>query len=262
MALISLGPARFLQEAYLAITDFHFYRTIFEQPFRRTLLYLLYLSATVALVLTLTYAWQYGPQAREICRWAEQNFPPFQVKDGKLMVEAEQPLIKKYTGEQPITFVFDTSGTYTDPEILEEPAVLMTEEKIYVRFRGRTETLRWKDLGPIQAGGEELQRLKSFLTWAYFPVFYSVFLIRSLIVETIHGCLLILFGFLASARKGIWLKSSRYFTIALYSLTPAVTIDLAVTMTGLEGVHFPLVIYLGTAVLYTYLGTQKCLTVE
>ena len=262
MALIPLGPAGFLPEAYQAITDFHFYRRVFEQPFLRTLLYLLYLSAAVALVLTVTYAWQYGPQAREFLRWAQQSFPPLEVENGKLVVHAKQPLIKKYPAEQPITFVFDTTGTYMDPESVEEPAVLLTEESIYFCLSGQTQVYRWEELGPFRLSGEEFGRWESFFnTWTYFPPAYSLLLIYSLILKTIQACLLIPFGLLASAREGVWLRSSRYFTIAFYGLTPAVAIDLMVTITGLNVSYF-LLIYLGTAALYTYLGTQKCLTVE
>ena len=43
----------FYRQTYSAVTDFSFYRTIFEQVLRQTLLYLLYLAAHVAAILTL-----------------------------------------------------------------------------------------------------------------------------------------------------------------------------------------------------------------
>lgn len=261
MALTSLGPIRFLHEAYLAVTDFQFYRIIFEQPFRRTLLYLLYLSAGAAVILTLTYAWQYGPHVRKIFRWAEQNFPPFEVKEGKLTVEAEQPLIQRYEGKQTITFVFDTSGTYQGLARLEEPAVLFTEEKMYVRHHDQTQIFLWQDLGPVRVGKEELRDWERWCARAYFPVAYSLLLVYALVAKTVQAVFLMTFGILASTREGIWLKWDRYFTITVYSLVPAVIVDLGVTMTGVRISYFYL-IYLGIAALYTYLGTRRCLSTE
>ena len=68
-------------------------------------------------------------------------------------------------------------------------------------------------------------------------------------------------GWLVTARSGIRLPFQQYFTISLYSLTPAIVIDLAVSMTGLEVSLFPF-LYLATAAIYTYMATQKCVVVE
>ena len=226
MALISLSPVRFFQEAYLTVTDFHFYRTVCRQPFRRTLLYLLYLSAAVAIVLTLTYAWQYGPHFRKFSRWAQQHVPPLEVRDGKLIVEAEQPLIQTYDGEQPITVVFDTTGTYQGLATLGESSILLAEEEIYIRHQGETQIYRWRDLGPFRMGKEELYRLEIWCTRAYFPIVYSLLLVYTLVAKAIQAMVLVIFGLLASAREGVRLELGTYFTIGLYSLVPALIVDL------------------------------------
>ena len=108
----------FYQQAYSAVTDFSFYQTVLEQPLRRTALYLVVLTAHVAVLFTLIAAWHYGPTFLDIMRWAQQNFPPLEIQEGRLFVGDEQPLTRTYPGDPPITFVFDTTGSYTDPSQL------------------------------------------------------------------------------------------------------------------------------------------------
>ena len=244
----------FYRQAYSAVTDFSFYRTIFEQPLRRTLLYLLYLAVHVAAVLTLSLAW-HGPELFEISNWAEENFPPLQIRDGQLFVESEQPLVKKYPGKQLITFVFDTTGTYEDPQQLEEPSMLFAREKLYLSIPGQTLTFLWSEW-PFP----EVEDVTRFVKRAYFPSAYSLIFFSTLLVGGPWALILTSIGFLATARSDIRLPFQQYFTIALYSLTPAIVIDVAVRITGLEVPLFPFLLI--TAAIYTYLATYQCVVVE
>ncbi len=246
----------FYRQVYSAVIDFSFYRTIFEQVLRQTLLYLLYLAAHVAAILTLIFVWHYGPVFLEISNWAEENFPPLEVRDGQLFVESEQPLVKKYPGRQLITFVFDTTGTYEDPQQLEEPSFLFTREKLYFRILGQTQTYLWREW-PFR----KVEEFTRFVKWAYFPTAYSLIFVYTILAKGLWALILTSIGLLATARAAIRLPFQQYFTIALYSLTPAIVIDLAVRMTGLEVPLFPF-LYLVTAALYTYMATYKCVVVE
>ena len=193
----------FYRQAYSAVTDFSFYRTIFEQPLRQTLLYLLYLAVHVAAILTLSLAW-HGPELFEISTWAEENFPPLQIRDGQLFVESEQPLVKKYPGRQLITFVFDTTGTYEDPQQLEEPSMLFTREKLYLSIPGQTLTFLWSEW-PFP----EVEDVTRFVKRAYFPSAYSLIFFSTLLVGGSWALILTSIGFLATARSAIRLAWAR-----------------------------------------------------
>ena len=252
---------KFYHQTYSAVTDFLFYKTIFTQPLRKTLLYLVLLSAHVAAALTLIVAWQQGSQFLEICRWAEQNFPTLEVRDGRLWVNSEQPLIKRYRGEQLITFVFDTTGTYSDPREIQEPAFLFTQEKLYLHVLGQTQTHDWKDFGSFQISPEVFSEAISLVKWLYFPTFFPLLLGYTLLAKASLTVVLSVIALSVSARYDVRLPFQQYFTISLYSLTPAVVIDLAVTMTGIEIPSFSF-FYVATAVIYTYLATQKCVVMD
>lgn len=252
---------RFISQSYLAITDFEFYQTVWQQSLRSTLLFLLYLSAVVAIALTLIYAWLLYPTFSDFFAWAEVNAPAFSVQDGQLQVEADQPLILEYRDEPTWTFVFDTTGTYLDPDGLEEPVLLFTRDELFLRVQSATEAYSWKDLGVFEVRPEDLRGYKKIITLIYFPFSYSVFLIYTVIAKSIQAVVLCPIAFIVGSGYGVRLSFRNAFTIALYSLVPAIAIDLAVRVTGLNISYFDL-IYIVTAGIYTYFATQKCVVIR
>lgn len=251
------GILGFYRGAYLAVTEFSFYRTILEQPLHRTLVYLLLLSIHAAFVLTLSYAWQYAPAFQEFTDWLEENVPPLVVDEGKLSIEAEQPLVKTYWGETSITFVFDTTGTHRDLERFDEPSVLLTEEALLLRQDGITQTLFWADYGSFEVGQEELRQWIEFLKWVYFPIATSSLLLLKLIEKLLLALLFSLLAMSVTARYKIRFPFRFYLTTAAYSLTPALIIELGVAMTGLD-IPYRDLIGLATTAIYTYMATTKC----
>ena len=252
---------RFFTQTYLAITDFEFYKSVWQQPLRATLLFLLYLSATVAIALTLIYAWHFYPVLSDFVDWAEENAPTFAVTDGELQVEADQPLLLEYPGDPSWTFVFDTTGTYEDPEGLEEPVMLFTRDDLFLRVQGANETYPWNDLGTLEERPQDLRDYKTVLSLVYFPIGYSVFLIYTMLAKTIQALLVCPIAFIVGSGYGVRLSLLNAFTIALYSLVPAIAIDLAVRVTGLNISYFDL-IYIVAAGIYTYFATQKCVMIQ
>lgn len=256
----------FYRQAYAAVTDFTFYRTVFQQTLRKTLLYVFLLSAQVAGLLTLSIAYHYGPQLLDFSGWAQQHFPSLQVEDGKLWVGTDQPLIATYPGKQFITFIFDTTGTHSNPEEFPEPALLFTEDRLYIRYLGQTQTHLWSDIskefGPFRVGPSEIEHLIGFFKWIYLPLFYFFMLIFTLLKSVVFAALSTLIGVSSSGRYNIQLPFQQYITIAFYSLTPAIVLDLGVTMTGLQISYFSYFIYVITAAIYTFMATQKCVATE
>ncbi|MGH9340222.1 MAG: DUF1189 domain-containing protein [Acidobacteriota bacterium] len=254
-----LNIFKFYREAYSAVTDFAFYRSVFLQPIRRTLLYLMFLSANASIILTLAYAWHYGPRLERFFDWAQDNFPPFEVSNGQLAVQGEEPIVHRYQDDQVVTFIFDTTGEYGLPRRSQEPAVLLAADRLYLRLDGVNQTYEWQDLGDFSKS--QLPEIRSFIQWVYFPIGYSFWLIYTLATKSMLVLFLTVFGLSASMRTGIRLPFAHYFTIGIYSLTPAVVIDLAVTVIG-QNVPYFFMIYFAAAALYTYMATHKCTVIE
>ncbi len=247
----------FYQEAYAAITDFQFYTGIARQRWGRTLLFLLDLSAHVAVILSLTVALHYRTEFRRFSAWSQTQIPALEVKDGELTVKAEQPLIRRYEGKLPVTFVFDTTGRYQSPDGFGQPAFVFTRKNLLLRYRGQTEAYPWEDFQPFTLERADLQTIEKLIRWFYFPVSYSLLLLYTLFAKSVTATLLTGFAVAAAARYRVRMSFQSSFAIALYALTPAIVIGLAVNLTGLSISYFQ-VIYFAIAAVYTYMAAQKC----
>jgi hypothetical protein len=184
-----------------------------------------------------------------------------EVSGGEVVIRGEQPLVKYYRAERRWTFVFDTTGKVSDPSRLEQPAFLFTKRNLYFRYEGETQVYRWRDFAPFRIDRRELQALETFIRWAYFPVGYAMFLGYTLIAKAATAAFLTAFAQLAAVRYGVRLRFGQAFLVALYAMTPAILIDLAVGFTGLVISYF-YAIYLTIACIYLYMATQKCLAPE
>ncbi len=251
------GILGFYRKAYWAVTEFPFYRTVLEQPLYRTLLYLLYLSCHAAVILTLSYAWHYGSTVQDLTLWLEENVPPLVVEEGELKIQAKQPLVKTYWGETAFTFVFDTTGTYDNLDSFGDPAALLTKDSFVLRQQGMTQTLFWADYGSFELGQQQLREWIALLKWAYFPIACSVLLFATLIFKLIMALMFSLLAMSVTSRYKVRFPFRFYLTIAVFSLTPALIIELGISITGLE-IPFRDLISLTTSAIYTYMATTKC----
>lgn len=257
MPLIFRHFSSFYYQAYAAVTDFQFYTQVARQRWSHTLLFLLYLSAHVAVILSLTYALHYSNELRRFTDWSQAQFPALEVKDGELTVKAEQPLVRRYDGKVAWTFVFDTAGRHQSPEGFEQPTLLFTRKNLLLRYRGQTEVQPWEAFGNFTLERGDLKAMETAIRWIYFPVSYAFFLLYTLFAKSVTAVFLTGFAAAAAARYRVRMTFRSSFAIALYALTPAIVIDLMVNLTGLSISYFHF-IYFGIAAVYTYLAAQKC----
>lgn len=249
----------FYRQFYLAITDFRFYQESFQQRLRRTLRYHLFLSAHVAVFLTLLWSWVILPAAADFFQWAARNLPAWKVEGGVLKVDADMPLKRNYPADPPWTFVFDTTGAYQDATGLKEPAVLFLRERLILKYQGQLQTHLWEDLGGLEVQPQHMNFYQTYFRWLYFPLAYSWLLTWTLLAKALQALILSLVAMSTASIYGVRLTLTQAFTIAIYSLTPAIVIDLLVRCVGVE-VQFFDIIYLLTAGVYVYLASQKCVT--
>ncbi|RPI27282.1 MAG: DUF1189 domain-containing protein [Acidobacteria bacterium] len=256
MPLIFSHIHSFYSDAYSAVTDFQFYTEIGHQEWRRTLRFLLYLSAHVAVILSVTFAWHYSSEFRSFAAWAQNQFPALTVKNGELTVKAAQPLVRRYEGGLGLTFVFDTTGHFQSPDGFAQPAFLFTKRNLLLRYRGQTEIHAWEQIGSFELQRADIKTLENLIAWSYFPVSYSFFLVYTLFAKSLTALFLTGFAVAAAARYRTRMSFRSSFAIALYALTPAIVIGLAVNLTGLSISYFQ-IIYFGIGAVYTYMAAQK-----
>ena len=246
----------FYHQFYWAITEFPFYKTILAQPLRQTLLYLLYLCAHASLIVTVAYAFHLGPEFREFGTWLQENVPPMQVSDGRLHVEADQPLVQTYSGRHPVTLIFDTTGSRQEVARFPEPLLLFTEDALVLRQNQTVETFPWTDFGTFEVTPELIRSWLELMKWVYFPTTYSLILVFTFAIKLVLALLFTLLALSVTTRYQVKFPYPAYLAIAIYSLTPAVAIETAVTLTGLS-IRYLEVIYLATTGIYTYMATSR-----
>ncbi len=264
MNSISRAPLVFVRQAHLAVTEFDFYRLIFRQPLAVTFLYLLFLSVLVALAFAVVATWVQVPKIKDFVNWASYNLPAISIQQGELQVEGEQPLVRRYFGEQIITFVYTDSQDHELLEELEPPAAVFQREEFSLFVEGASGTWNWRDVAPFMTllgGPEQWRDWGRWLSFFFFPVAFLVQWIFVVTVRSMQALLLMFCAASAAARLGAKLSYQECFTIAVYSLTPAFILNLGVTLMGQQGLLFDL-IYLGVAAVYTFLATQRCLSVD
>jgi len=256
-------PLVFARQAYLAVTEFEFYRLIFRQPLRVTISYLLFLTVLLSLVLAAVTTWVQLPRLKDFVSWAAENLPAFSIRDGKLDVQEETPLVRRYFGEQIITFVYTEEQGNGVVENLNPPAAVFQRDDFSLLVEGASGTWNWTEVAPFMqmvSGPEQWRNWKQRLNLIFFP---TVFLVQWLFVFSVRSMQALLLMFCAASaatRLGSQLSYRECFTIAVYSLTPAFILNLGVTLAGQQGLLFDL-IYLGLAAVYTFLATQRCLSV-
>ncbi len=273
MSSAYLTPSRFFREAFQAVTEFSFYRTIFQQRLSRTFLFFVYLVFTAAAVQTVAYGWTAFPAIGKFLGWMETNFPPLRFDGAALSVQGQQPLVLKYLSKEVHTFVIDTSGNPESPYKFDQPVYLLTRDNLMVLRGGQRQTWPWEMarrglaifLGPpdgVRAiDHRDWAEWRRLLPWVFFPGLFAGLLLEESSIRLLQALLLTFFGMSASVRLGVRLPFSHYFNISLYSLTPAVAINLIVAATGQYVFYFDL-IYLATAAIYTYKATQKVVVIE
>ena len=246
----------FYHQFYWSITEFPFYKTILAQPLRQTLLYLLYLCAHASLIVTVAYAFHLGPEFRDFGKWLQENVPPMQVSEGRLRIEADQPLIQTYSGRHPVTLIFDTTGSRQDLTRFPDPLLLFTEDSLVLRQNQTLEAFPWTDFGSFEVTPELIRDWLELMKWVYFPTAYSLVLVFTFAIKLVLALFFTLLALSVTTRYQVKFPYPAYLAIAIYSLTPAVAIETAVTLSGLS-VQYLDVISLATTGIYTYMATSR-----
>jgi hypothetical protein len=252
---------RFFSQAYSSITDFDFYPSIVDQNLKKTLIFLLFFAALSAILATVITATQILPEVSHFFQWAETEFPPFRITEGILLVEADQPFVCTFNSDTPVTFIFDTTGTYTSPESFKEPAMLLASNQFFIRMQGQTQSYSWEDFSSIEINNSNLGEFGKALIFLFFPLAYSSYLLWGLFSIPLFALILTPISRFVGLTYGVRFPLQKSFTIALYSQVPATAIDLAVQATGLTITYF-ILIYFAIGAIYTYLATQKCSMID
>lgn len=252
---------RLPEQLLSAIQDFGFYRKIFRQPLRDTLLFLLYFSILVALLSTIISFLHLVPDFNRFISWAEVNAPALSVNEGILQIAADQPLVLTYQGEEKWFLVFDTTGVYQDTSDFNDPVMLFSREELVLRIRGQVQSYSWNDFGTFTLNSENINFYAKVLLVFLAPLGFLFYLLVTLVSKSLQALLISPLAYSVAGTYEVRLPFRSSFAIALYALVPATALDLLVKASGMNISYF-LFIYISAALIYTYLATKKCVIIE
>lgn len=248
---------RFYRQAYLSVTEFDSYRQICQQPTGRTAAYLALILFHCGALGTVYLAAFWLPRAIEVTEWLLNEAPPMQVRQGKLEVDAELPLLLRHPSPGGPSFVF--TRTVDDPLPSYQPPVFILAREGLRILDESSEPMPWSYFLPPAATQSEIRQRVEALRWLSLPFFFLlVFLPRALLVP-VEALVFSLFGYSAAARFRRRLPFRCHLNIAVYGLTPAIAIDLLGKALGVAD-SLLRVLYVITAGIFIFTATNRVLT--
>ncbi|MEE8587322.1 MAG: DUF1189 family protein [Acidobacteriota bacterium] len=248
--------AHFYRQVHLSVTDFDFYRQIYKQPTGRTVAYLALILFHSGALGTVYLAVFWLPKAVEFTHWLLDNAPPMQVRQGKLEVDAELPLLLRHPSPNGPSFVF--ARTIEDPlPAYQPPVFILAHEGLHILGES-AQPLPWDYFLQDASSNAEIRQRIGSLALLALPMFFAIVILPMAFLIPIEALIFSLFGYSAAARFKRRLPFRYHLNIAVYGLTPAVLIDLLGKSLGLGG-SLIRILYVITAGIYIFAATNKIL---
>ncbi|MEA4847041.1 MAG: DUF1189 domain-containing protein [Clostridiaceae bacterium] len=240
-----------------SVIDFKFYRSIKDNKFSKSFVYLLLLFLIIYFINgTRTYI---GTRIamEELASNLNANVPEFRLENGEFSFEGDMPYyIGSSTNE---AFVIDTTGQVTESVLKDaETGILITKDKVYVK-RNEIETREFSlsELKSITLDKSDILEFMPKLSWIVF-IFIAFGFIFVLGWKLLNAVILALLGLMANAVFKGRLKFGSLLNISIYALTLPLLVQLAVNLYGYPIPNFWM-IYWVISILYVVLGIKNCI---
>ncbi len=240
-----------------SVIDFRFYKTIKDNRFSRSFIYLLLLfliiyaiSGTRAFIATRI-------MVDELAVSMSTNVPDFRLENGEFSFDGEMPYYLSSSTEE--AYVIDTTGK-VDKSVLKDvgSGMLITKDMLYVK-RSEAE-MREFSLSEFKDFALTKAKIVEFLpklTWiaGIFIAFGFIFVLGW---KLLNAVILALLGLIINASLKGGLKYNNLLNISIYALTLPMLLKLAVDLYGYPIPWFGL-IYWGISLLYVAMAAKSCI---
>jgi hypothetical protein len=240
-----------------SVIDFRFYRTIRDNRFSRSFIYLLLLFLIIyAISGTRTFI-ATRIMVDELISSLSTNIPDFSLENGEFSFAGEMPYyISSSTNE---AFVIDTTGK-VDKTVLKDvgSGMLITRNMVYVK-RSEAE-MREFSLSEFKSFTLTKAKVLEFLpklTWivCILIAFGFVFVLGW---KLLNAVILAMLGLIINASVRGRLQFNNLLNISIYALTLPMLLQLAVNLYGYPIPWFGLM-YWGISVLYVAMAIKSCM---
>jgi len=239
-----------------SVIDLKFYRSIKDNKFSRSFVYLLLLFLIIYFINGTRIFIATSIVMDDLAVSLSYDVPEFKLENGEFSFEGEMPYyISSSTDE---AFVIDTTGQVTK-SVLKDVAsgMLITKDKLYVKRSDiETREISLTELKDITLTKSDVIEFLPKLSWIVliFIVFGFIFILGW---KLINAVILALLGLIANPFFHSRLKFNNMMNISIYALTLPMLIQVAVSLYGYPIPRFGL-IYWGTSILYLVLAIKSC----
>ena len=239
-----------------SVIDFKFYRSIKNNKFSRSFVYLLLLFLIVYFISGTRTFIATRIAIDELITNVNANIPEFRLENGEFSFEGKMPyIISSSTNE---AFVIDTTGQ-VDASVLKDvgSGMLITKDKVYLKnSQVESREFNLTELKGVTLTKKDVLDFLPKLSWIVF-IFIAFAFIFVLGWKLLNAVILALLGLIANAVLGSRLKFNNLLNISIYALTLPMLIQLAVNLYGYPIPSF-WAIYWGVSILYVAFAVKTC----
>ncbi len=239
-----------------SVIDFKFYRSIKNNRFSRSFVYLLLLFLIVYFISGTRTFIATRIAIDELITNVNVNIPEFRLENGEFSFEGQMPyFISSSTSE---AFVIDTTGQ-VDVSVLKDvrSGILITKDKVFMK-NNEVETREFSltELKGITLTKSDVLEFLPKLSWIVL-IFIAFGFIFVLGWKLLNAVILAILGLIVNAMLGSSLKFNNLLNISIFALTLPMLLQLAVNLYGYPIPRFWL-IYWGISILYVVLAVKSC----
>jgi Protein of unknown function (DUF1189) len=232
----------FLRTVIALCSSFKSYRQVRDLAVSTSLKYLLKLMSVLSLILLASFIPWVFATSDNFAQWADQHFPPFSIREGRVTTTAAQPF---YAGEGDFLFILDTTGQVTGPDPKALQGILFTADSFVVWMKAtntpdaaiasQRHNLRGFPDGVVN--GDYFRKLIRAFLWVGLPFALVIIILLALLSALLQAYL---FSFIASFMERSMpapLQLQQLLNIAIHAVTPAAIIVTAYSTMRLHGLN-------------------------
>lgn len=233
-------------------TDFKFYKEIFQQPFGKTLRYLLSLVILVTIVLGIRYGIGFYKFSKETLKWVEENAPVVEITDGIVTADVNQPYLAEGKG---FVMVIDTTGETARISEKYKAGILLTKDRLIVKHdEVRTQEFELSKIKSFKLDKNTFKKWRKLFVYVLMPFMvvmqFFYFTIAKIVQVLLTGLVVLIF------KPAV--KYSNILNICTYALTPVTILSLIVTLVSPRPIPFFWLIYLGMYIAFVTGAVKQC----
>ncbi len=219
----------FLRTVIALCSSFKSYRQVRDLAVSTSLKHLIKLISVLSVILLASFIPWLLELSDNFAQWADQHFPRFSIREGKITTTATQPF---YVSGGDFLFILDTTGKVTGPDPKAVQGILFTADSFVfwlkatntpdAAIQSQRHSLRGFPDGVVD--GDYFRKLIRTFLWVGLPFALVVLILLALLSTLLQAYL---FSFVASFMERSMpspLQLQQLLNIAIHAVTPAAII--------------------------------------